>query len=352
MRKHLNLKRWNSFITRTGTALAVILTVLSISGCGAKTVEIDLIAYTNVTFSGDNGYGYASVDFNYGALEDLLTKTLGNDNKDTLDFLADVVIIEEAIDITLDRKTDLSNGDKIILTAAFDDTIAEKYNLDVTCGTQAFEVNGLEVVPKFEISENDIQNLISDSKVTCYLTEIPVSLEQVSNIQITNIDSNIPARTAYITYSFNIDCKIALLEVTGQANYQYENNAWNCVSHYHQMAQVKKWLLAGTYTGTEWDIAGSKVGCNARYEIVETQEGVYTANVTWSASEDSTDMTEINVTIPLVSFFDTARFVITDNSSVKDELGYAPYQYRALRFDFINGGFESSGEVSLRKIDG
>lgn len=331
--------------------IVIILMMLTVSGCGTKSIEIDLMAYTNVTFSGDDGYGYAAVDFDYGALEDLLTSTLGKDDKDTLDFLADIVIIEDAIKITLDTKTDLSNGDKITLTAGFNETIAQKYNLDVTGGTKTYEVTGLEVVPEFSVSETDIQELIADSKVMCYLTEIPVALEKVSNIEIAQIESYIPTRTATVTYTFNIDCKIAMLDVTGQANYQYENNAWNCISHYNQMAQIEEWDLAGTYVGTEWGIAGNGIGCNARYEIVETQEGIYTANVVWSASEESGEIEDVFVTIPLVNSFDTSRFVITDNSSVKEVLGYVPYLYRALRFDFINGGFESVGEVSLRKVD-
>lgn len=343
--------KWTHPITHISAAIAVLLMVFSISGCGTKTVEIDLMTYTNVEFSGDNGYGYAAIDFDYGALEDYLTNTLDNNDKDTLDFLTDILIIEEAIDITLDQKTNLSNGDKIVLTASFDDTVAEKYHLDVTGGTQTYEVAGLAVLPEFKIDENDIQSLLSDSTVTYYLAEVPTTQENVSNIEITQVDSNIPSRTANVTYTFNIDCKIAVLDVTGQANYQYENDAWSCVNHNHQMAQIKEWNLAGTYTGTEWGITGTDIGCNAQYEITETQEGVYVANVTWSASEESGDMANISVSIPLVNSFDTARFVITDNSSIQDTLGYAPYLYRALRFDFVNGGFESIGELSLRKID-
>ena len=297
--------------------IAAVLMMLSLSACGAKVVEIDLMAYTVVTFSGDDGYGYAAVDFDYGALEELLTSTLGKDDKDTLDFLADLVIIEDAVDITLDTKTNLSNGDKITLTAGFDETIAEKYNLDVTGGTKTYEVTGLEVVPEFSVSETDIQELVADSKVMCYLTELTVSPEQVSNIQTTEINSNIPARTASVTYSFNIDCKIATLDVTGQADYRYENSAWICVGQYNQMAQIKEWNLEGTYVGTEGGIAGAGIGCNARYEIVETGEDVYVANVVWSASEESGEMQEISVSIPLVNSFDTSRFVITDNSIVK-----------------------------------
>jgi len=334
----------NIFLT-----IAALLLVFALGGCGSSSMKtINLMDYVSVTFSGDDGYGNAAYSFNHGSFEDALAQALDSD-KNSAQFFADAVIIEEGIQISLDKTTDLSNGDEVALTASYNEAVSKDYKIVFQGSTATYTAENLTEIAEFSANESDIIAILSETTVRQYLQDVPVLPERISNFEITDSLVDYQRNTAQVDYAYDMDCKIAILSVTGTIQYAYENDAWTN-THISCLANIKEYTLAGTYVGAEWGIAGNGVSCNARYEIIEKDDGTYEALVVWSANAESPDMAEHNVTISLLNSFDTSRFVITNiNSEIKTSDGRSPYFSRALKFDFISGGFTTSGEVELQK---
>ena len=334
-------------------AMAIIL-VLMISACGSGNTgssdkTIDLMQYVTVTFSGDNGYGKASYAFDYGSFENMLAEKLNTD-KNSAQFFADAVIIEEGIKTSLDKTTGLSNGDKITLTVSYNEAAAKDYKLTFQGGTSSFTAEKLTEITEFSVDDSDAIALLSETTVFQYMQEIPVLPDRISYFEITDSQVDYQRNTAQVDYTYDMDCEIAVLSVTGSIQYKYENDAWTD-NHISRVAEIKEYTLSGVYTGTEWGITGDGASCNARYEITEKDGGSYEVFITWSANAESSDMAEHTVTISLTNYFETSRFLISNiNSEIKTADGKSPYLYRALKFDFISGGFTTGGEVELQKV--
>ena len=333
------------------SGLLALVFLLFFSGCAASDsntgTTINLMDYVTVTISGDDGYGKASYSFDYGTFEDVLAEKLDVD-ADSVQFLADVMVIEEGIQISLDKTSELSNGDSVVLTVSYNDEAAKNYKLSFQGGTATYNVTELTEVAEFTASENDVIALLSETTVLHYMQDIPVVPERIQGFAITDTQVDYQRNAAQVDYNYDLDCTIAVLSITGSVQYKYENDAW-VNTHISHSAQIKEYTLSGAYKGTEWDIANAGVSCNARYEITELDDGSYQAAVTWSGNEESPNMSEIMATFALANSFDTSRFVITDNKAQTAAIGNAPYLYRALKFDFINGGFTNDGEISLLK---
>lgn len=333
-------------IAAFGFAIVLLLSGCASSGSNAKT--INLMEYITVAITGDSGYGKASYLFDYGAFEEALAEALDGDIN-SVQFFSDAAIIEEGISISFDKTSDLSNGDTVVLTVTYDNTAAENYKISFEGGTTTYTAEGLTEIEEFSAEEDNVIELLSETTVLYYTQHIPVSPENISNFEMTDFQVDYQRNTAQVDYSYELDCKIAVLSVSGSVQFKYEDNAW-VSAHISHSAQIKEYTLSGTYTGAEWDIAASGVSCNATYEITDNGDGTYTAVVTWSANEDSPGMEEITTEITLLDSFDMARFVITDNSAQSSAIGRAPYLYRALKFDFINGGLYDTGAVELLKV--
>jgi|GEM_PF-3128999 len=331
--------------------LLALVPLLFLSGCAASGsntgTTINLMDYVTVAISGDDGYGKASYTFDYGTFEDALAEKLDVD-ADSAQFFADVMVIEEGIKISIDKTSGLSNGDSVVLTVSYNGEAAKDYKLSFQGGTATYSVTELTEVAEFTASENDVIALLSETTVLHYLQDIPVVPERIQGFAITDTQVDYQRNAAQVDYNYDLDCTIAVLSVTGSVQYKYENDAW-VSTHISRSSQIKEYTLSGTYEGTEWDIANAGVSCNARYEITELDDGSYQAVVTWSGNEESPNMSEITATFALVNSFDTSRFVITDNKVQTAAIGNVPYLYRALKFDFINGGFTTDGEISLLK---
>jgi len=318
---------------------------------------INLMDYVSVSISGENGDGKASYSFDYGTFEDVLADRLSAD-KDSAQFFTDATIVEESISISLDKLTGLSNGDSVVLTVSNDTEIARKYGLSFQGGTSSYSVTDLREIAELILTDQDIIALLLETTVNYNMQEISVSQDNMLDFAV--VDSQIGVRpdTARLDYSFGLDCKIAILQVTGFIEYKYENDTW-VDTRVASNANRGAYTLSGVYTGTEWDIAAAGVPCNARYDITELSEGVYEATVTWSAGDESPEMVEITAVIPLAVDFTTERFIIQgNNAALTAAVGRSPYLARALKFDFINGGFTTNRgfttdiELALLKVSG
>ena len=336
---------------RIGLVMAIVLVlILTLAGCGSSSSKtIDLMEYVSLSFSGDNGRGRTAQSFDYGAFEDALAEALDAD-ENSAQFFADVLIIEDGIQISLDKTTDLSNGDEVTLVVRYNEAAAKDYKLSFQGGSVSSVVSGLTEVAEFTATESDAMALLSETTVLHYMQDIPLLPERISNLTLAEPQVNYQVKTANLDYSFDMDCEIAILSVQGTIQYKYENDAWTNI-HISRISEVKEYTLEGTYTGTEWDIAGNGISCNATYEITKKDDGSYEASVTWNANNESPTMPEHTATIPLENVFDTSRFLISNiHSEIKAPDGRSPYLYRALGFDFIAGGFSRSGEVELKKV--
>lgn len=310
--------------------------------------SINLLDYLSVSFSGDNERGLTNVNFDYGAFEEILENQIGPNTNDEAELWRDILTIEEGLDLSIDKKSGLINGDIVTVTVSFDESIAENYNLDISGGSMTYQVSGLLELPEFTISKDDLPALISGSEATYWLSTVTIVPEKMSNIELLGYEVDTLLKTATVEYIFDLDCTLAILAVTGYAEYKCEGENWTLKNIYNQ-TELKKWTLTGTYTGTEWGIAGPGISCAAHYEIVETSDSNYVANITWSANNESPDMKTVSVTVPLISYFENTRFIITDTSAIYEVLGTEPYFSRALKFDFANGTLFNPGEVELTK---
>lgn len=108
--------------------------IFSLVACGGETVNLN--DYLSVEFSGTNGDGNAMVVGFDEFEEDLMQK--GDDVG-----LSELFVVESGVDYQLDKKSDLTNGDKVTLTITVDEDIAKKYGVNIKGGTEIFTVEGL-----------------------------------------------------------------------------------------------------------------------------------------------------------------------------------------------------------------
>ncbi len=138
-------------------ALAMMASILVITGCGARSSEAvntedgitNILDYVTVDFSGKNGEGRAYVNVDYDGME---TEMVGGKDKiKELDEVSDLTVLSKyinavsSISFNIDRNTDLSNGDQVIVSVSYDPSAAQ--SAGVTFGDQKsriFVVKGLK----------------------------------------------------------------------------------------------------------------------------------------------------------------------------------------------------------------
>ena len=141
-------------------AVAALVAVLVIVGIvKAQPVVIDLDDYADVTFDGYDGYGTASVSFDYNKYYDDLANALykkgvisskSTDNMyNLLSTSAKLASIEEP-DCKLDKDSDLSNGDTVKLTYDYDNSALKKVKLKFKGKGKKVKVSGLKTIKSFD----------------------------------------------------------------------------------------------------------------------------------------------------------------------------------------------------------
>lgn len=143
--------------------LIAAVMVLLLAGCGKQ--KVDLSEYVNVTYTGLNSKGTATVDIDFDAMENFLIDEKADD-KDNLQRLLE---LGSSISCELDKAEDLSNGDKVVVSIKWDDEIAEKYNLAFSGKTKEFEVTGLEegkVIDLFQDISLEYSGISPNANVT------------------------------------------------------------------------------------------------------------------------------------------------------------------------------------------
>lgn len=111
-----------------------------------------------VSFSGTNGNGSASVSVDWETIED----TIMDSSEDTWDGLGGIIEVEDAIDVSVSPDEELSNGDKVTVTIEYDKDTLSEHNLKLSGPMkQDFTVEGLtdvEIVDAFDPEVFDVED--------------------------------------------------------------------------------------------------------------------------------------------------------------------------------------------------
>lgn len=132
------------------------ITMFLISGCGKTTVNLD--KYVTISAEGYDSKGTATYEFDYDEFEEDYAgkikvasnnaeiKQLGLSNGESIEKL----LISQCVSMKLDKTSELSNGDEIILEWDCDELMAEEYfNVEFEYSDIKYTVKNLEEFEKF-----------------------------------------------------------------------------------------------------------------------------------------------------------------------------------------------------------
>ena len=137
--------------TKKIAAGAVLLLLAgTVSGCG-KT-EIDAMEKLDVSFSGVDGYGTASVTNKYDWEEEVL-EAIGGDDPEDVSLLGDMMKIESAVSYEVFPDEGLSNGDMVTVKVTADNEMVKEYKIAFKAGEKEFTVGGLKEVEQLDLFE-------------------------------------------------------------------------------------------------------------------------------------------------------------------------------------------------------
>ena len=127
--------------------LIVTILVLFLGGC-QSTERVNLTSFASISFSGYDGKAMASLNIDWGALEEAV---LADNEINTLASLSKITEIEDSIHYSLDKTEGLSNGDIVNLQINWNDDIAKKYNLSFHAEPLSVSVSGLELLEEIDL---------------------------------------------------------------------------------------------------------------------------------------------------------------------------------------------------------
>lgn len=133
--------------------VAIIAIICFVVNMGAT---IDLNKYVVVEATGYNGYGHANISLDWDAIEQKygkkisFTKKVKNEYKQILDLISPIDALKEAVDVSLDTRDKLSNGDKITYTWDIEEELSQYLNCKVKYKDSTYEVSGLQDVATFD----------------------------------------------------------------------------------------------------------------------------------------------------------------------------------------------------------
>ena len=142
-------------IRKMAFSVGLMSCAIAFTGCGAK--EINLNDYLDVSYSGYDSAGVATSEFDI----DKMIK----DNSEAFGIKGDVTDsellkieadLDDVIDGSLDKTTDLSNGDSVSYkwNVSMTDPLKEKYKVEFVSEDKEFKVDSLDKVEEFDPFEN------------------------------------------------------------------------------------------------------------------------------------------------------------------------------------------------------
>lgn len=170
-----------------------VLTSIMLTGCGEKT--IDLTKYVDVEFSGVNGKGTATVNVDYGELEDDIETSAKTDGL-TIIGLAN---LEDSVKFKLDKDENLKNGDTVKVNISYNNDKAKKYGIKFKCKTTTVKVSDLKKKKEIDAFAKNIFDVEKNGVVISYTGISPTLQASIEN----NIPSDNPL--SKVVYTFEKD---------------------------------------------------------------------------------------------------------------------------------------------------
>ena len=129
-----------------GMAILTVAMCASLTGCGKE--KVDVSGGFDLSFSGMDGYGTATLTDSYAWVEDVI-KSQGDGMSDAelIEFEED---LRDAVKYTVTPSENISNGDEITVSIDVDNAIVEEYKLELTGGTATFTADGLNPVEEVD----------------------------------------------------------------------------------------------------------------------------------------------------------------------------------------------------------
>lgn len=137
-----------------GAAIVVLIAVIIIASNSGKT--IDLNKYLTVEAAGYNGYGKASTKIDWNAIEDKYGSKLSFTDQakeefgEFLTYIAPIDFMQEYVNISLDKSSNLSNGSTITYTWEVQDELMDYLTCKVKYENDSYNVSGLTDVGTFD----------------------------------------------------------------------------------------------------------------------------------------------------------------------------------------------------------
>lgn len=135
-------------------ALLIIIIVSLVLVANHKT-KINLSDYIKVSYDGYDAYGTASVEFDYDKyLDDLMKASssfkrvyMSEGANNLLSYYYDMI---NSLDYSLDKNSELSNGDTVTVSFEFDNEAAAKFKIEYVGEPTEYTVEGLKEVKKID----------------------------------------------------------------------------------------------------------------------------------------------------------------------------------------------------------
>lgn len=222
-KKPIDKKKLGMIIGIAGAALVLLIIVIVLIATHKKT--IDLEDYTKVTFSGYNGYGKATLNFDneqfikdiqeYGKFDRADKKSIENgDWSSVLSSSLDTYNAVNEVSYELNKDRKLSNGDTVKVSFKFDNDAASKIGIKFSGDAKKFKVKGLKKVKKI--------NPFDYLTVSFTGTSPNASIE--TTVDVSSKDSSVQDAMDYVDFSADHSSGIAKgdkIVITAYADEEY-----------------------------------------------------------------------------------------------------------------------------------
>ena len=190
---------------RSVSIIIISMCLLCLSGCGLWKKKIDVTKTLSLKFNGVNGYGTADLVDAY-LWEDEAFKKAGIKDLNSLTALGNAFAIENAVSYDISPSEDLSNGDKVTVTASINKEVAKNYKLKLTAKERQFTVEGLPEVQEVDLFEN-----------------VNVTFDGIAPYVTASIDNSYNEKYVFTTFSLDKNSGLNIGDVvTVSANYDNE----------------------------------------------------------------------------------------------------------------------------------
>lgn len=160
--KKKHSKKFNLLLGLVGVLVLVLVVCALLIYKRAGKQAISLNDYVATEFSGYQGYGVATAQINYVALEQLLTGEAfvvpaDEDNASLLDGALKSSKFHDlyaSIQCEYSQNNNLSNGDVVVLTITYDTALAKKLKVDFTASAQTLKIVNLSETRTIDPFEN------------------------------------------------------------------------------------------------------------------------------------------------------------------------------------------------------